>query len=44
MAKRIVVDKTEARGATKEGAMRYVLAASLALVVVLFAIAYMVFH
>ncbi len=44
MEKRIVVDKTEARQATKEGVVRYVLAASLALVVVLFVIAYIVFH
>ena len=44
MAKRIVVGKTEARAGAKEGVMRYVLAASLALVVVLFAIAYVLFH
>ena len=44
MAKRSFVDKTEARQATKEGVMRYVLAASLALVVVLFVIAYVLFH
>lgn len=44
MAKRIVVDKTEARQATKEGVGRYVLAISLVLVVVLLAIAYVIFH
>jgi hypothetical protein len=44
MARRIVVDKTEARQGNKEGVVRYVLAISLVLVVVLFAIAYVIFH
>jgi len=44
MAKRIVVSRTEARQATKEGVVRYVLLISLALVVVLLAIAYVIFH
>ncbi len=44
MTKRIVVNKTEARQATKEGVVRYVLAISLVLVVVLFAVAYVLFH
>ncbi len=42
--KRIVVNATEARQATKEGVVRYVLVASIALVVVLFAVAYVFFH
>jgi hypothetical protein len=42
--KPIVVNGTEARQATKEGVVRYVLLASLVLVVVLFAIAYLFFH
>ena len=42
--KRIVVTTTEARQATKEGVVRYVLAISLALVVVLFVAAYLLFH
>jgi hypothetical protein len=44
MTKRIVVTTTEARQATKEGVVRYVLAISLALVVVLFVVAYLLFH
>ncbi len=44
MAKRIVVGKTEARQATKEGVVRYVLLISLVLVVVLLVIAYILFH
>lgn len=44
MKKPIVVNETEARQATKEGVVRYVLLASLVLVVVLFAIAYLFFH
>lgn len=44
MAKRIVVNPTEARQATKEGVVRYVLAISLALVVALLATAYLLFH
>jgi hypothetical protein len=44
MAKRIVVNETEARQATKEGVVRYVLLVSLVLVVVLFAIAYVLFR
>ena len=44
MAKRIVVNTTEARQATKEGVVRYVLLTSLALVVVLFVVAYLLFH
>ena len=44
MDKRIVVDTTEARQATKEGVVRYVLLISLVLVVVLFVIAYLIFH
>jgi hypothetical protein len=42
--KPIVVSATEARQATKEGVVRYVLLVSLALVVVLFAAAYALFH
>jgi hypothetical protein len=45
MAKRpIVVNETEARQATKEGVVRYILLVSLVLVVVLFAVAYIFFH
>jgi hypothetical protein len=45
MAKRpIVVTETEARQATKEGVVRYILLVSLVLVVVLFAVAYAFFH
>ena len=40
MAKRIFASGTEARQATKEGVVRYVLLASLVLVVVLFIVAY----
>ena len=40
MAKRIMTSGTEARQGTKEGVVRYVLLASLALVVVLFIVAY----
>jgi hypothetical protein len=40
MTKRIVVSETDARQATKEGVVRYVLLGSLALVVVLFVVAY----
>jgi hypothetical protein len=43
MAKRIVESATEARQATKEGVVRYVLLASLVLVVVLFVVAYELF-
>jgi hypothetical protein len=43
MDKRIVVDPVEARQATKEGVVRYVLLVSLVLVVVLFIVAYFVF-
>jgi hypothetical protein len=41
--KRIVVNETEARQATKEGVVRYVLLVSLVLVVVLFAVVYKIF-
>ncbi|HEV2100910.1 MAG TPA: hypothetical protein VGR45_18535 [Stellaceae bacterium] len=44
MDDRIVVSETEARQATKEGVVRYVLAISLVLVVVLFAVAYLLLH
>lgn len=44
MEKRVVVTKTEARAGTKEGVVRYVLMISLALVVVLFVIAYVMIH
>jgi hypothetical protein len=44
MDDRIVVTETEARQATKEGVVRYILAISLVLVVVLFAVAYLVTH
>jgi len=44
MTKRIVVTTTEARQATKGGVVRYILAISLALVVVLFVVAYLLFH
>ncbi len=40
----IVVSETQARQATKEGVVRYILLVSLVLVVVLFAIAYALFH
>jgi len=43
MAKRIVESMTEARQGTKEGVVRYVLLASLVLVVVLFVVAYELF-
>jgi hypothetical protein len=42
--KPIVVSETEARQATKEGVVRYILLVSLVLVVVLFAVAYLLFH
>jgi hypothetical protein len=42
--KRIVVSETDARQATKEGVVRYILLVSLVLVVVLFAVAYALFH
>jgi hypothetical protein len=42
--KSIVVNETEARQATKEGVVRYILLASITLVVVLFVIAYVFFH
>jgi hypothetical protein len=42
--KPIVVSATEARQATKEGVVRYILLVSLVLVVVLFAVAYALFH
>lgn len=44
MDDRIVVNETEARQATKEGVVRYILAISLVLVVVLFAVAYLLIH
>ena len=44
MDDRIVVNETEARQATKEGVVRYILAISLVLVVVLFAVAYLLTH
>jgi hypothetical protein len=44
MTKRIVVTTTEARQATKEGVVRYIFAISLALVVVLFVVAYLLVH
>ncbi len=45
MAKKpIVVNETEARQATKEGVVRYILLASITLVVVLFVIAYVFFR
>jgi hypothetical protein len=43
MAKRPVVTGTESRASTKEGVVRYVLLASLVLVVVLFIVAYKLF-
>ena len=43
MAKRPVVTETEATQGTKEGVVRYVLLASLVLVVVLFIVAYKLF-
>jgi hypothetical protein len=42
--KPIVVNETEARQATKERVVRYILLASLILVVVLFIVAYLFFH
>ena len=42
--KPIVVNETEARQATKEGVVRYILLASITLVVVLFVIAYVFFR
>lgn len=42
MARHIVSSPTEARAGTKEGVVRYVLAISLALVVVLFIVGYIV--
>ena len=42
--KPIVVSETEARQATKEGVVRYILLASITLVVVLFVIAYVFFR
>jgi hypothetical protein len=44
MDDRIVVNETEARQATKEGVVRYILAISMALVVVLFVVAYVLLH
>jgi len=44
MDDRIVVNETEARQATKEGVVRYILAISMALVVVLFVVAYLLLH
>ena len=44
MTKRIVVTTTEARQATEEGVVRTILAISMALVVVLFLVAYLLFH
>lgn len=43
MAQRIVREKDGARQGSKEGVVRYVLIASLALVIVLFAIIYKMF-
>ena len=43
MAKRPVTTGTEARAGTKEGVVRYVLLASLVLVVLLFIVAYEIF-
>ena len=43
MDKRIVKSPTEARAGSKEGVVRYVLGASIALVIVLFGIGYL-FH
>jgi hypothetical protein len=43
MAERPVVTGREARAGSKEGVVRYVLLASLALVVVLFIVAYAIF-
>jgi hypothetical protein len=40
MPERIVKSPTEARSASKEGVVRYVLGISIALVVILFAVAY----
>jgi hypothetical protein len=42
--KPIVVNETEARQATKEGVVRYILLVSLILVVVLFVVAYLFFR
>jgi high-affinity K+ transport system ATPase subunit B len=42
--KPIVVNETEARQATKEGVVRYILLVSLVLVVVLFVVAYVFFR
>lgn len=42
--KPIVVNETEARQATKEGVVRYILVTSLVLVVVLLVVAYLLFH
>jgi hypothetical protein len=39
-----IVNATEARQATKEGVVRYVLLVSVTLVVVLLAVAYALFH
>jgi hypothetical protein len=43
MAKRPVATATEARAGTKEGVVRYILMASLVLVVLLFVVAYELF-
>jgi hypothetical protein len=43
MARRPVATATEARAGTKEGVVRYILMASLVLVVLLFIVAYEVF-
>jgi len=42
MAERIVKPPTEARAASKEGVVRYVLAISVALVVILFIVSYLI--
>jgi hypothetical protein len=42
--KPIIINETEARQATEEGVVRYILLASITLVVVLFVIAYVFFH
>jgi hypothetical protein len=42
MDDRIVKRPTEARAGSKEGIVRYILAASIALVVVLFAVSYLI--
>lgn len=43
MAKRLMATGTETRAGTKEGVVRYILMASLVLVVLLFVVAYQLF-